>query len=92
MGRPSWSTQFDDDRAQAERSRGALFAEVADTDVLVIGTHFAAPTGLREARRRDVSLRDLTCSSVNRRVPWLGFWKRHADALESGAISRRNGS
>ena len=44
IGRPSWSTPWDEDRAQAERTRGALLEKLADSKVLVIGTHFAAPT------------------------------------------------
>jgi len=44
MARPSWATPWDEDRGQAERTRASLLAQLADAEVLVIGTHFAAPT------------------------------------------------
>ena len=40
---PDWFADPDTDRAQSEATRRRLLAEHADTDVLVIGTHFAPP-------------------------------------------------
>jgi glyoxylase-like metal-dependent hydrolase (beta-lactamase superfamily II) len=42
--KPSWSSLFDEDSAHAERTRRDFLDRHADTDVLVIGTHFATPT------------------------------------------------
>src|SRR5690606_4477886 len=44
IARPEWGTTFDTWSDEAVTSRRKLFAEVADTPTLVIGTHFAAPT------------------------------------------------
>lgn len=44
MAHPEWSPPFDSDREAARATRKAFLADVADRDVLVIGTHFAAPT------------------------------------------------
>jgi glyoxylase-like metal-dependent hydrolase (beta-lactamase superfamily II) len=44
IGRPTWATSFDSDRAAATSTRLSLLQELADTPVLVIGTHFAYPT------------------------------------------------
>ncbi len=41
--RPSWGSAFDEDGAQAERTRRAFLDAHAGRDVLVIGTHFAKP-------------------------------------------------
>jgi len=43
MGHPEW-TLADIDAELARRTRARLFAEWADQPILVIGTHFAAPT------------------------------------------------
>ena len=40
---PSWVAAPDIDPAQSEATRRRLLAEHADTDTLVIGTHFAPP-------------------------------------------------
>ena len=40
---PAWCATPDSDPAQSEATRRRLLAEFADTDVLVIGTHFAPP-------------------------------------------------
>jgi glyoxylase-like metal-dependent hydrolase (beta-lactamase superfamily II) len=40
---PSWAAAPDTDPAQSTATRQRLLAEFADTDVLVIGTHFAPP-------------------------------------------------
>lgn len=44
IGRPQWSTAFDEDADAATATRRAFFEDVADQPVLVIGTHFCAPT------------------------------------------------
>jgi glyoxylase-like metal-dependent hydrolase (beta-lactamase superfamily II) len=40
---PGWKMSADSDSAQAEGTRRSVAAEVADTPVLVIGTHYAEP-------------------------------------------------
>jgi glyoxylase-like metal-dependent hydrolase (beta-lactamase superfamily II) len=42
--RPAWASAFDEDVAEAEKTRREFLAHHADGDVLVIGTHFGAPT------------------------------------------------
>jgi glyoxylase-like metal-dependent hydrolase (beta-lactamase superfamily II) len=49
MAHPDWSLG-DDDPKVAGLTRARLFAEWADRAVLVIGTHFAAPTAGRVVR------------------------------------------
>jgi glyoxylase-like metal-dependent hydrolase (beta-lactamase superfamily II) len=44
IAHPEWSPPFDSDRAASETTRRALLGDAADQPVLVIGTHFAAPT------------------------------------------------
>jgi glyoxylase-like metal-dependent hydrolase (beta-lactamase superfamily II) len=44
MAHPDWSPSFDSDRKAAAVTRARMFAEWADADHLVIGTHYAAPT------------------------------------------------
>ena len=44
MARPDWSSSFDSDPVASRRTRWDLFADLAEQPVLVIGTHFAAPT------------------------------------------------
>ena len=44
IARPDWSPPFDEDPVQSLATRHAVLDEVGDSDVLVIGTHFAAPT------------------------------------------------
>ena len=44
MVHPDWSTRVDSDRKAAEATRRRMFAEWAEQPILVIGTHFAAPT------------------------------------------------
>ena len=43
MCEPEWESLFDSDVAHARSTRRELLARYADTDVLVIGTHFAGP-------------------------------------------------
>lgn len=44
VAHPEWSPPFDEDRGQALATRRAVIEQVGDQPVLVIGTHFAAPT------------------------------------------------
>lgn len=44
IARPHWSSPFDFDREQALDTRRAFISRYGDAPVLVIGTHFAAPT------------------------------------------------
>jgi len=53
IAHPDWAPGFDSDRAAAETTRRRVLGEVADQPVLVIGTHFAAPTAGRVRRDGD---------------------------------------
>jgi glyoxylase-like metal-dependent hydrolase (beta-lactamase superfamily II) len=44
MAHPEWATSYDSDTQGATAIRAKLFAEWADQPILVIGTHYAAPT------------------------------------------------
>jgi glyoxylase-like metal-dependent hydrolase (beta-lactamase superfamily II) len=44
MGHPDWSPPFDSDGQASAVLRRRMFAEWADKSILVIGTHYAAPT------------------------------------------------
>jgi glyoxylase-like metal-dependent hydrolase (beta-lactamase superfamily II) len=44
LARPEWSSVFDGDVAEAERSRRRLLESVAGGQALVIGTHFPGKT------------------------------------------------
>jgi glyoxylase-like metal-dependent hydrolase (beta-lactamase superfamily II) len=44
MAHPHWSPAFDSDPKAAAVTRARMFAEWADQPILVIGTHYAAPT------------------------------------------------
>jgi glyoxylase-like metal-dependent hydrolase (beta-lactamase superfamily II) len=44
MAHPEWSPPFDSDRNASAAMRRKMFAEWADQPILVIGTHYAAPT------------------------------------------------
>jgi len=50
MAHPDWSPAFDSDPAAAASVRAKLFGEWADAPILVIGTHYAAPTAGRVTR------------------------------------------
>jgi glyoxylase-like metal-dependent hydrolase (beta-lactamase superfamily II) len=50
LAHPDWSPAFDSDRTAAAVTRARLFAEWADQPILVIGTHYAAPTAGRVVR------------------------------------------
>jgi glyoxylase-like metal-dependent hydrolase (beta-lactamase superfamily II) len=47
---PSWASRFDVDAQMARRTRRAFLERYSDRPVLVLGTHFAAPTGGRIVR------------------------------------------
>ena len=47
---PDWANRFDVDPAAARRTRRAFLERHADRPVLVLGTHFATPTGGRVVR------------------------------------------
>lgn len=53
FARPHWSPSFDSDPVAGAHMRRAVMEEVADAPVLVIGTHFAAPTAGRVTRDGD---------------------------------------
>lgn len=44
MAHPEWSSTADSDPEQAVETRHRMFGELADTPVLMIGTHFTGPT------------------------------------------------
>ena len=44
LAHPEWSPSFDSDPNAAALTRAKMFAEWADEPILVIGTHYAAPT------------------------------------------------
>ncbi|HEY5289641.1 MAG TPA: MBL fold metallo-hydrolase [Caulobacteraceae bacterium] len=50
LAHPTWSPPFDSDPVEAAQVRARLFAEWADSGVLVIGTHYATPTAGRVRR------------------------------------------
>ncbi len=50
IAHPEWAPGFDNDKAAAIATRRRVLNEVADQPVLVIGTHFAAPTAGRIRR------------------------------------------
>jgi glyoxylase-like metal-dependent hydrolase (beta-lactamase superfamily II) len=50
IAHPDWSSSADTDQQQSAATRAAFLARYADQPVLVIGTHFAAPTAGRIVR------------------------------------------
>jgi glyoxylase-like metal-dependent hydrolase (beta-lactamase superfamily II) len=46
IGHPDWSSVYDHDAVAAAATRTAFLERFADTDTLVIGTHFGTPTGV----------------------------------------------
>ena len=50
VAEPDWCSHFDTDPAQARKTRRAFCERYADTDVLVLGTHFDHPTAGRIVR------------------------------------------
>ena len=53
IAHPEWGSRADHDKAQAEATRLAFLRRYADRPVLVLGTHFAGPTGGRLVRDGD---------------------------------------
>ncbi|HXQ09904.1 MAG TPA: MBL fold metallo-hydrolase [Caulobacteraceae bacterium] len=53
MAHPDWAPSFDSDKDAAIATRNRVLGEVADQPILVIGTHFAAPTAGRVRRDGD---------------------------------------
>jgi glyoxylase-like metal-dependent hydrolase (beta-lactamase superfamily II) len=53
MARPEWCSSADYDTGQAIRTRREVFARLAETQTLLIGTHFATPSAGRVARDGD---------------------------------------
>ena len=51
MTRTDWCSSADSDQVQGRETRESLLERMADTDVLVIGTHFATPTAGHVKRR-----------------------------------------
>ena len=51
MTRTDWCSSADSDQAQGRATRESLLERMVDTDVLVIGTHFATPTAGHVKRR-----------------------------------------
>lgn len=50
MAYPEWSNVYDTDPNAAAATRRAFLDRFADTDTLVIGTHFGTPTGVKVRR------------------------------------------
>jgi glyoxylase-like metal-dependent hydrolase (beta-lactamase superfamily II) len=50
ISRPDWSATLDSDLKKAAETRQAFVERFADTDTLVLGTHFGTPTGGRIVR------------------------------------------
>jgi glyoxylase-like metal-dependent hydrolase (beta-lactamase superfamily II) len=50
LAHPEWSPEFDSDKDAARITRRGFFETVADSDTLIIGTHFPAPTAGRIER------------------------------------------
>jgi len=53
IARPDWSSTADSDPDEARRTREAMLTDLADTPILVIGTHFAGRTAGRIVRDGD---------------------------------------
>ena len=53
MAHPNWATPYDSDRVGAEATRRAMLKDWSEKPVLIIGTHFAAPTAGRVERDGD---------------------------------------
>jgi glyoxylase-like metal-dependent hydrolase (beta-lactamase superfamily II) len=53
MAHPEWLSSADYDADEARRTRRDIFARLAGTPTLVIGTHFAGPTAGRVVRAGD---------------------------------------
>lgn len=69
MAHPEWSPVFDVDPQAAAVLRRRMFADIADQPVLVIGTHFAAPTAGHVKRDGDAFRFEVKASSVPGQTP-----------------------
>ena len=50
FGHPAWSNIYDTDQDAAAVTRQAFLDRIADTNTIVIGTHFGTPTGVKVHR------------------------------------------
>jgi len=55
MARLDWASAPDHDKPLAKQTRRRIFEDIADTDILVIGTHFATPSAGYVKRAEDGS-------------------------------------
>jgi glyoxylase-like metal-dependent hydrolase (beta-lactamase superfamily II) len=53
IARPDWSSTADSDPAEARHTRERMLTDLADTPILIIGTHFAGRTAGRVVRDGD---------------------------------------
>ena len=53
MTRTDWCSSADYDRVRGRETRESLLERYADSDVLLIGTHFATPTAGHVERRAE---------------------------------------
>jgi glyoxylase-like metal-dependent hydrolase (beta-lactamase superfamily II) len=56
IARPEWSSTADTDPVEAQRTREHMLTRLADTPILVIGTHFAGRTAGHVMRDGDAFL------------------------------------
>jgi glyoxylase-like metal-dependent hydrolase (beta-lactamase superfamily II) len=59
IARPHWASTADSDQYQSTKTRESVFADLAGTPTLLIGTHFAAPCAGRIVRDGDAFRLDL---------------------------------
>jgi hypothetical protein len=52
--RPDWVSSADSDANQALKTRRSFLERCAESEILVLGTHFATPTGGRIRRDGEV--------------------------------------
>ena len=60
LARPDWASNADYDKDASTRTRQAMFASLAGTPTLVIGTHFATPTAGHIVRDGDAFRLDVS--------------------------------
>jgi hypothetical protein len=53
MAHPEWASSADYDQVASTKTRREVFAKLAGTPTLVIGTHFATPTAGRLVKDGD---------------------------------------
>jgi glyoxylase-like metal-dependent hydrolase (beta-lactamase superfamily II) len=66
LAHPHWGSRADVDKAQAEATRLGFLRRYADRPVLILGTHFAGPTGGRIVRDGDAYRLDVRGSAAAR--------------------------